>query len=336
MPNRIDATLDQLNQAWFLGTQAPHYRRLIENALRTFAPAQLAMIDKALSLGERDDKPSPFSLNRATSGQNAHETQRRHAVRACLLAEFAIKNRRTDLADPFIGRFESLATNQLVTQFKMLFPLVSDGGNRREWGQGFTNPQNHNSTNFRYIVHALRLAEGPPPGAQATWTPANSILNNPNETLEGWSAISCSVIDQSHPSTFRSAGLILDVPPENILTTSPGDQFFPNRTGMVMPPWAHTPALRLEANGELLTSIQQIDNEYGGVRTPSEILARTGSNTQYNEIVVCGSSHFIALPGANKSVKVTGLFLKESEAQTQIHLELGAAAQRLRIPLILI
>ena len=337
--SRIYKTLSEIEAHWFLGpTVGHHYVKQIKDALSRFDSYQVLGFDSALSLGERTDTPNQrfpslpsFSQSHGPGDQ---ETERRHAIRACLLAEFAIKKRSVKFSTSLIERFQLRSKDELIKLFKMSFPLVADRGNRNAWRAGFTDPRSHNDARFRYIVHALRLNENPNPNNTSPWTSANSILANPNARLQNWFAISCSLIDQAHPETFKGCGLILRVPVENILTTHTGDQAFPNHAGAVLPPWANTPATKIEATGALLEKIREYDAAHGGLHTPSQVLAGTGrGNTAYNEIVVTGSTRG---PNGGSVVTVSGLFLQQNEAGGPTEERMRLAATHLRVPLVII
>lgn len=335
--SRIYKTLSKIEEPGFLGpTEGHHYVKQIKDALSRFDSYQVLGFDSALSLGERADTstqrfPSLPSFSRS-HGPGDQETERRHAIRACLLAEFAIKKRSSKFSTSLIQRFQHRSKNELIQLFKMSFPLVTDRGNRNAWRAGFTDPLHHNDARFRYIVHALRLNEVPDPNNTSPWTSANSILADPNAKLRNWFAISCSLIDQAHRQTFKGCGLILRVPVENILTTHTGDLGFPNQVGAVLPPWANTPATKRQATGALLEKIRDYDVAHGGLHTPSQVLAGTGRrNTAYNEIVVTGSTRG---PNGGSVVTVSGLFLQQKEAGTEKAMRL--AATHLHVPLVII
>jgi hypothetical protein len=150
-----------------------------------------------------------------------------------------------------------------------------------------TNPQEHNSKNFRYLVHAfnpsaqtgLRLAsiqiEKDNRFKEAQSKELVNLFCNPDQINERLS-ISCSLINQNHLITWGDAGLIIDAPLDAVLITSAKDVGTANH------------------NSTLLT--QQINSSK--IKSPDQILADT-KESDYNEIVIKGGG-----------LKLKGFFIK--------------------------
>lgn len=110
-----------------------------------------------------------------------------------------------------------------------------------KWGET-TDPNKHDPENFRYVVHAINPWAGV---AQASIELAE-LMHNPryipskqhgDQTIDlaeepqrvaDRISLSMSLIDQDHMSTWGSTGLILDVPEENVLLTSPHNLYVSN------------------------------------------------------------------------------------------------------------
>jgi hypothetical protein len=323
---RVKKTLSGIESPAFLGVEGAHYGRLITKALEQASWSRQHDINQALSLGERNDVPTNRIGRPIPTPSSRLNTDKRAAIRACLLAELAIKGKPTRVSGTLIQRFESLDIHALRAAFIASFPLIASQGVAHKW-RDMTDPRQHNPARFRYIVHAIRLGQPQNHGGTSVWTSAATILANPDATLQTWLAISCSVIDQAHTATLHSSGLILKVPPGNILTTHHADQSFANHAGTKSAPNSSVP--RHELAGRFIDEIRSKDVLYGGIKSPSEILARTGDrNSPYNEVVVQGTDKT-----QTQRVQTNGLFLRRS-AEPAVAAVTRAAAVRLGLPLV--
>jgi hypothetical protein len=127
------------------------------------------------------------------------------------------------------------------------------------------------------------------------------LLANPT-IIQSWVAISCSLIDQDHRATYRPYGLILRIPKSNILTVHSGDQMYSNHAGADVPVGTSA-ADKVKLAAEIKNHIIGKDAQYGGLKTPSEILQATQQGSK-NEVVVMGTS-----PEQTK-VTAVGIYVK--------------------------
>jgi hypothetical protein len=103
------------------------------------------------------------------------------------------------------------------------------------WGE-VTDPKKHNPKNFRYLVHAFNpfaTASQPLIAISAELSGAYkvdkregdqsiSLFEEPERLVERVS-LSMSLIDQDHTGTWGPGGIIVEVPEENVVITSPVD-----------------------------------------------------------------------------------------------------------------
>jgi hypothetical protein len=280
--DRINTTLEEIANPWLSGDRAGSYLQQISDVL---TPTNKTAIEAALHLGHR--------LNLLPD-----ETLRRHALRACLLAEFTVMNKPVTLRDNLSSQLEKLSKDQLVRQFQSRFPLISSNNKRDSWAEtNFTDPAQHANQAFRYIVHGMKRPAEDGSSTIKHW----QLLATPT-IIQNWVAISCSVLDQTHRATYRPYGLILRVPKSNILTTHSADQMFSNHAGAEVPVDASAMD-RIRLAAEIKNHIIGKDAEYGGLKTPAEILQATQQGSK-NEIVVMGTS-----PEQTK-VTVAGIYVK--------------------------
>jgi hypothetical protein len=155
------------------------------------------------------------------------------------------------------------------------------------WKTGFTDPSAHD-INYTYLVHGLAspMQRGIQAialhqlGADITKMHDIDLEREPLRIAEK-SIISSSVIDRRHRSTWGDAGLILQVPPENIIGIYPQDAGTPfhDVTRVVEP-----------SDPELACTVE-------------ELLEQT-SPTMYNEVVLKGTTE-------TGKVDVAGFFIKK-------------------------
>lgn len=265
-----------------------------------------------------------ISLGRRGLVHRDQETRRRKKVRAILLAGLV----RKKLHAPHVPAQKTTLLNETETaldrRLKGLFPFKPFGGrfaNRTFWApENFSDPENHNDNNFRYIIHGIagapsRVAEAMRGNASEEET-YRKVLNqyardltvedtrNPlkknlnikfykqyleNPDIMKTIIISATVIDTDHRAAYYPFGFILKVPPECVYSTFPSDQGVKNRTNQII--------------GEL----SRVHEFAGKILTPAEVLqGTTGKNgdTGYNEIVLVGTAP------EGKQVSVNGLYVK--------------------------
>ncbi|EBD4391471.1 hypothetical protein CU788_19765 [Salmonella enterica] len=150
------------------------------------------------------------------------------------------------------------------------------------------------------------------------------------EVFSSWDVISCSLINvdklskkaddldlrpwehtRLNTGLFFEIGLILSVPPQNILGTHAHDVWFPNHAGTKN---GHTSALtdaifsgKGKRGGEKFWPAAK-GHSYNRILTPKEILSRSDSS-QHNEILVIGRKGVNIYPGYSVTgrVRVTGI-----------------------------
>lgn len=328
--DQIRKTLDGIKHAnWLTGGYGPQYAAQLD---RKLANKNKKAIDGALSLG--------VYLNHSQSNK-----EKRVATRAILLAQFAVRNRPVQSKGQILSRLKNLSRDQLAKVFRDSMGSVWDNGKRLAWApQNFTDPngtvgqalqqrtdwRNKAIPSFRFMVHSLlhgddRLAS------------SAAILRRPAATLSGWSAISCSVISDQKPWPYGCMGLILRVSERNILTTSPTDQQFKNHIGTK---FGRTDAEKtggLANQFKLAQHISEKNVEYGGLKTPTEVLAQQGVSpdgtyvTQHSEVVVIGQPGVDFGAGATQPITVPALFIRvdhrgETYQPKKVLKEMGARA----------
>ncbi len=160
----------------------------------------------------------------------------------------------------------------------------SQEGIEGSWENCFTDPRNHNPSNFRYDVWAYNPGSGQDQREHAIRSGKTEnmgkyvdLIANP-EQISTRPTISTSVITQDHTDTFGHLGLVLKFPAENILSANPED------AGTFVGSRAEIKELRRGRSLDL-----SID----------ELLEHTGMN----EVVITGETE------AGK-VEITGIFYK--------------------------
>lgn len=280
--DRINTTLEEIAKPWLSADRGALYLQQITDVL---TPANTTGIEAALHLGHR--------LNLLPD-----ETLRRHAIRACLLAEFTVMNKPVTQRANLLPQLEKGTKDQLIRQFQSRFPLVSSNSKRDSWAEtNFTDPAQHANQAFRYIIHGMKR----PSEDASSKIKYSQLLANPT-LMQNWVAISASLIDQAHRATYRPYGLILRVPKNNVLTTHSADQMFSNHAGADVPIGASA-IDKINLAAEIKNHIIGKDALYGGLKTPTEILQATQQGSK-NEVVVMGTS-----PEQTK-VTAAGIYVK--------------------------
>lgn len=173
------------------------------------------------------------------------------------------------------------------------------------WRQDFSDPTVHDMMNFTYLVHgladnvqrslqALALIDI---GADVKKAPQIDLERDPLRVAEK-PILSTSVIDWEHRSTWGDAGLILRVPPENIVNIHPSD--------------AGTPFY----DSSIATSLKSHDLAC----TVGELLEQT-SPRSYNEVIVQGTTD-------TGKVEVAGFFIKIFNDNSLVNEELSKGVIR--------
>lgn len=280
--NRLNTTLEEIAKPWLSADRAASFLQQISDALTL---ANSPGIEAALHLGHR--------LNLLPD-----ETLRRHAIRGCLLAEFTVMSKQVAQRDNLLLQLEKGTKEQLIRQFQSRFPLIASNNKRDSWAEtSFTDPAHHANQAYRYIVHGMKRPAEDGSSTVKYW----QLLATPT-IIQNWVAISCSVIDQAHRVTYRPYGLILRVPKSNVLTAHSADQMFSNHAGADVPVGASTMD-KIKLAAEIKNHIIGKDAQYGGLKTPLEILQATQPDSK-NEVVVMGTS-----PEQTK-VTAAGIYIK--------------------------
>lgn len=190
----------------------------------------------------------------------------------------------SEVKDSFVRRVESTATPE-----QRYF----------SWLNSFTDPKNHDAGQFTYFVHGL----GSPimrtlqsiASIELGLDPkiANIDLEREPLRIAEKPIISSSVIDPRHRATWGDAGLILRVPPENILnifSQDAGTRYF-------------DAAKVLEQKSAQLAC------------TVEELLEQT-QPTSYNEVIIQGSTEA-------GNVEIIGFFIKKFSDNSLVEEELA-------------
>ena len=182
--------------------------------------------------------------------------------------------------------YDSADSRQLIERYKKGIMhnqslLRKNADKTPDWRMN--NPVSHNENRFRYLVHSL---------SHGSWAKEFESNDTKQRYLEGYSDdplqqpdafvkipyISCSVIDQNHPTMWGGAGLILGVPVKNIRSAYVGD--------------SHT---FVRSNG--------IDDYDSNLPNAMEILRMTDKD-MWNEVVISGVHE-----RTGSSIKIVGGFV---------------------------
>jgi hypothetical protein len=286
----VDHTIEALTKPWFFGDQrGSTYGGILRTKFE--AAANKASIDSALALGNY--------LIHIESQKN-----KRHALRAVLLGNFLMKGFPVQQHQQLRQRCDSLSLEELKKEFAFLFPALLDNDKRSLWHPAyFTDPDNLAALKrsndwrkggiprYRFIVHTLREPEA-----------RRSIFRNPIFELSKYEVLSMSIMSNEHPYSHSLQGLILRVPMNNILITSPMDVAISNYAPSVHGQAAN-PGARVCAD-----EIIRIAAEQGGLRAPNDVIANSGQ-FHYNEIVVCGKAGIPLPHGTTESLTLVGVFV---------------------------
>jgi hypothetical protein len=198
---------------------------------------------------------------------------------------------------------------------------------RTRWDKGsFTDPKNHKSTKFCYIVYALTgsvgmkniTAESNPRSdylkktltgyldeASSSWNfrCAEYYLKNPSVMHS--ELLSCSIVSDEHPKTYRDSpfGFVLSVPKENLCFASPSDMALSNADGRTDSLQGMSQLAKLATVSRSLEPIvgmyqQKLDS-------PSEILTKAKSKGGHTELAVVGSISGLLVVPVAIFIKVT-------------------------------
>jgi hypothetical protein len=274
----VHDTLAAIREPWFMGRDlGDKYAIRLKTVFDRRIDRQI--VDNALSLG--------FYLVHSESNK-----RQRAGVRAVMLAEFLLKNQPTGLRDEFAKRYKSYDLAWLKQQFVNLFPSFVDDGNRASWApDNFTDPATVAVFNtkqdwtrrvvptYMFFVHSVRYP--------SAW------IEDPIAVMKTWTAISTGVMTDQNPRAYTSHGLILSVPANNVLSTSPTDQWFDNYAGTQN-------AVKVSFEGQTMSQhIAEKSIRLGTLLTPQRVADLTGKQaalpfmagtgqTKHNEVVITG------------------------------------------------
>lgn len=195
-----------------------------------------------------------------------------------------------------------------------IFEKVSDN---EAWDpKFFTNPEDHDHNNFRYVVHMIsRHHLRTKRSAEKIFSYlASTVSRNSNALL------SATVIDNTNNGTFGSIGFIIRVPKENFVVANPEDigSIFAanNRSASV--------AARL---------IDDYKNLFKYSLLPPEYVL--GNTKTYNELIIFGRQI--------EGIEVTGVLIKEnyrngkkviSDSDENLQIMMRALAEKYGLPIV--
>lgn len=190
-----------------------------------------------------------------------------------------------------------------------------------KWG-GTTDPNQHDPTNFRYLVHAINPFSSISARIitmydardgityDESWGDQKISMYDQPERLGERVSLSMSLIDQDHTATWGEAGLIVEAPEQNIVLTSSSDA------------GAH--------NNNLDFLLQQADKH--GVLSGDNLM-RSSSPYSYNEVVAVANRD-------GQQVQLKGFFYKATKAGEPYNKQLASRMQmhasRLGLPVVAI
>jgi hypothetical protein len=295
----LQSTLDAITQVLFTDGTGPHYVRQLQGQLDA-RPGDAQAIDSALSLGW-------YALH-----TDAHKRQRQ-ALRAVLLANFLMKGVPVAQVEGLRSYYGSMSLDALKRQFVFLFPALDDAeGKRRAWHPAlFTDPRRlrelwrpvdwrHKPVpEYRFIVHAITNAGSP-------------VLTDPIGQLSRYDLLSMSILSTRKPWAYVNRGVILRVPQNNIIATSPADMLTQTHAVSIHER-RRDPGAGLPIMAE---HVAQRNAQLGGLRTPQEVVqaqhtnvAPFGIKSLYNEIAVCGRPGVPLPHGLTGRLELAGYFL---------------------------
>ena len=293
----VSTTLEAIGSLLFTDGTAPWYVRQLEQRLA--ARADRPAIDRALELGWYVLHTDPHKLQR-------------HAVRAVLLAHFLMKNVPLAQAEGLRAHYGDLPLEALKREFVFLFPALDDSAaTRMAWHPAlFTDPRQLRELwrprdwrgqvlpEYRFIVHAVT-------------NPASPVLLDPVGQLSTYDLLSMSVLSSRKPWAYCNRGVILRVPQNNILLTSPADMFTQTHALSI-----HEHRRQPQGLPVMADHIAHQNALLGGLRTPQAVVheqhsgaAPHGTNSLYNEIAVCGRPGVPLPHGQTGALQLLGYFL---------------------------
>jgi hypothetical protein len=176
----------------------------------------------------------------------------------------------------------------------------ADGAKLQSWDPShFSDPAHFDPQKFRFLYQTVTASSWPNIPADGF---ARKILENP-ELVQGNPKLSVSVIDQDHRAIFAGGiGLILGVPPDNLIFTETSD--------------AGTPMYSMSSDTiySKMDDFRHVLATTGGrdkLLTPDEVLAGTGQpgKSAYNENGVMGTEPTTGEKIQVKAVVITAKFL---------------------------
>lgn len=298
---RVMMTLNSLKNDWFLGEYwGGKYYFLLNAAFNRYGDKNA--LDNSLSLGR-------YLLH------TDENKKIRHVLRATILSNVLFKNASLDSSRSIFEQLKILPLPAIKQRFLWSFPVFIDNGNRSAWNEiNFTSIDSLSVfkrdvdwskqiiPSYKILVHALVINKLD-----------RNLLTSPITTMSKWSAISTSILSDSKPKVYSNHGLMLGVPQNNILTTSPSDQWFDNYAGT-----------NKSVKSPKKTMGEHISDKtirHQGLLTPDEVILHQGCQsaedyhsgtaiTEHNEIVVCGIPD-ISLPhGITGKLRLLGVYLQ--------------------------
>lgn len=309
MFEHYERTIAAIPEPWFMGPGIG--QKYVERLNAVFASrTDKQKVDDALALGW-------YAFH------TEENKQHRHAVRAVILAAVLMKGNRAETADFYKRQYKSMTIERLKQEFVHSFPAFFDGGNRGKWSPvNFTHPRTVGA-----LAHITDWTKYPVPPYKffihGLTHPAKTLAN-PELVLSGRLAISAGVLSNKKPIAFTNHGLILEVPENNILTTSPSDQWFDNyAVSKKHLDEKGRPEKSVKADNGHTMAEHIIDKtlRIGGLLTPDEVIDRQGTPavvnhfcgatpTSHNEVVICGIPDQSLPCGKTGKIRLLGVFIQ--------------------------
>ncbi|MRT15280.1 hypothetical protein GJV07_23925 [Enterobacteriaceae bacterium RIT711] len=185
--------------------------------------------------------------------------------------------------------------------------------------------RNIGNTNM-LLVHCIRL--------DYVWSSTQLTKFKAENVFRTWDVISTSLINsrvvdshtelRKHTGMFSKLGLVLDVPPQNILGTHCRDVFFPSHIGTEnrekkKNSWKLADAIFSgvgKKGGKKNWPINE-GKSYNVIESPFDILSKANFKS-YNEILVIGKPGVSLYPGypPTQEVKVTGIIVDKNNTRS--------------------
>ncbi|MBI5630792.1 MAG: hypothetical protein HY921_07905 [Elusimicrobia bacterium] len=192
------------------------------------------------------------------------------------------------------------------------------------WASATTDPRRHNPRSFRYIIHAIYPYAKTEHKLMGSYDSSRTNLAKDPTKLPEKTVLWASLIDQDHRETHSDAGLILDVPPQNIISTDV-DYFL----------------LRAQDEGRERSEVLRLLNDpRRSIESPQEVL-----DTHDNRFDISSEDPTaLLLTGTNplnpsQKLGIAGVFIKVDQSGDELSdpkltRKLKALAERFKVPVV--